>query len=275
MAKEWAKTLQVVYEGDFKNAVTNTMDKATNPLYKDNNLVQKLIKDQKFTNAGAVLEESLKKALIAKDPNGIVKYVLEDLQGNVYDLLDAGMRQQIVDNLMEATKGNGFNVKDILMTAFHLTEEEAKQLIPKEAFELDANVKLDPEFKLEGAEEALQKELDLKTFMANVGANMKLAFTSGTLLNPSANNERMYYEPPAGIHRDEEFDSLLLDLGKVKESNAEQDQTLKSIENNTRTLVQKNWVINITPSSGWGEHNSKSNAAYGRVTGDPLVMMNK
>ena len=118
MADEGTKTLNAVYGGDFKNDVKSYSSFLSNPYYDESNPLNDLIGVDKIDEAGKLLKSTLINYFTADDPNGIVSYVLNDLQGNVYDLLDKEMKQQLIDSLMRMTGNDKEKVNAIWKEAF-------------------------------------------------------------------------------------------------------------------------------------------------------------
>lgn len=53
----------------------------------------------------------------------------------------------------------------------------------------------------------------------------------------------------------------------VRNANDDQNSLIRDLVSLVTKISQKQWVINVTPGSGWGQHNVQSAEAYNRVTG--------
>lgn len=118
MSKEWQETLKVVYGEDFAKDLDAYTSYLSNPAYIDDNPLIQLAQSGKAGEAGNLLKSTLRDYFVADDPNGIVSYVLDELQGNVYDLLDKDMKKQLADNLLEALGGDKNTANEIWRKAF-------------------------------------------------------------------------------------------------------------------------------------------------------------
>lgn len=54
----------------------------------------------------------------------------------------------------------------------------------------------------------------------------------------------------------------------ARNANATQDELIRQLVNITRQIANKEFVVQVTPDSAWGDHNAKSSRARARVTGD-------
>ena len=51
------------------------------------------------------------------------------------------------------------------------------------------------------------------------------------------------------------------------QGNEGQNDLIRELITLATRIANKEWVVNVTPGSGWGEHNARSNAAYERIRG--------
>lgn len=192
MARSWAETLKVVYGEDFMNDFTNGEFGVR--------LKDKLGSAKNAKLAGSRLKEFIERLLINDDPNGIVKYVLNDLQGNVYDLLDREMVEQLKKNLLSITKGDTELAAEIFKNAFDLTEDDVRELFHLnpdyvqdaleevvEDVDLDADVNLkfeaDPEKFYKQLEEAIDYAVSDGVITVEEELNLKKRFSEGEYLD--------------------------------------------------------------------------------------------
>ena len=126
MAAAWSETLKTVYGEDFNSSVNGRAFK---------NFVQGLTSLSQYgdtTTAGKEIREQLIKLLGGDDPNGIVNYVLNDLQGSLFDLFSDEMRKSLYNTLLEETNNDYDAVSEILQNIFGVSESDIKKMFKDE-----------------------------------------------------------------------------------------------------------------------------------------------
>ena len=361
MTKEWQETLKTVYGEDFAKDLDAYTSYLSNSAYINDNPLIQLAQSGKTGEAGDLLKSTLRNYFVADDPNGIVSYVLDELQGNVYDLLDKDMKKQLADNLLEALGGDKNTANEIWRKAFgvnywatyskkyiqevqdsikqalesggEMTENEKQNIIAhfgQEAFdkalsELDVAVepevtvepKLAWEVDLESAND-LNREInslidksglygadrremtltlndleynnkvkELKQIYDYIMQNgnegalnwldwfaeqkntgrlgvAQLAHAS-SYADSSYNPEKTEYEKSEQQTNEQMAANI---ESSMKSANEPQNELLRNMILQLSYLNNKQWTVNITPNSSWGQHNAQSNNAFSLVTGE-------
>lgn len=125
-AKQWAETLKAVYGSDFERSVSDRGFK---------NFIESLTSLSKYGDtekASKEIREHLIKLLGGDDPNGIVNYVLNDLQGNLFDLFSDEMRKSLYNSLLKETNYDYDAVSELLQGIFGMSESEIKEAFKEE-----------------------------------------------------------------------------------------------------------------------------------------------
>lgn len=315
MAKAWAETLQTVYGADFQSKLNDYYNKysRTTGLNEASDM-QLAARTGDTSKAAELLKKYLIDSFTEADPNGIVTYVLNDLQGNVFDLLTDEMKKQIYKNLMSVTDDNDHIVREIFKDAFGITDEDFNDFfrIPSdglleewngilEEVDLDANATVHLEADAEKFKQDLRNELDYaisdKVITADEEEALRKRFSdtlyeqmleemgiktdkygnvSGrlgvrTLANAGGYSDVGY--TPRQIDNEENEkqanDQMVTNMtNSMKSANEPQNELLRSMILQLTNLNNKQWNINITPDSRWGQHNAQSNEAYSMVTGE-------
>ena len=133
-----------------------------------------------------------------------------------------------------------------------------------EDFEADFIINLYGEARYKQALEELQYNLDEEGYnrgrmvyplrhLASAGMSDVSygGYTSPSVANSGQTDEQMYNNIERGM----------------KSANEPQNSILRTIEMLTRQIAQKDFTINVTPTSAWGQHNAKSKEIMEKVTG--------
>lgn len=146
MAKDWIEVLKKVYGPDFMNALKKFSASDidwNNDTWNNNDKFANLVKEGDVTKAGDYLKDYITQQLMGADPNGIVQYVLEELNGNVFDLLTDEMKLDLFESLEQMT-GDPSRVEEILQRAFGLTSRDVGEIyqawLSKKQFEPVADI---------------------------------------------------------------------------------------------------------------------------------------
>lgn len=136
MAAEWAEALKVVYGEDlFKNIDYSTdeqgsffewFDKLFGEGHSTAATIERFAKYGDYDKAADYIKQAIADALTGTDPNGIMKFTLEDLGMDPIAFLNEEMRSLVAKNVIK-NSGNNDIAFEILKSLFHFDKEEASK----------------------------------------------------------------------------------------------------------------------------------------------------
>ena len=126
MAEKWSETLKTVYGEDFNKSIsgrefTNFIEGLTSLSMRGDT-----------ATASKEIREKLVQMLGGDDPNGIVKYVLGDLEGSLFSLFSDEMRKSLYKTILSETNNDYDAASEILQGIFGMTEAEVKEAFKDE-----------------------------------------------------------------------------------------------------------------------------------------------
>ena len=138
MAKEWAKVLEKVYGPDFKDAVDQAMkggvfdidawDMLLDPFGNSYSMTAENIKKHGIGETADKLVEEIIKEMTTpgKDPKGIISNYINDLGGNLYDVMSDESKETLLRSLYRATDDLSL-AEEIFMKMFNVPYRDVEQ----------------------------------------------------------------------------------------------------------------------------------------------------
>lgn len=99
-------------------------------------------------------------------------------------------------------------------------------------------------------------------YIASAGSVSDVGYMPAQTYEPIGGSEPLEMEAQVEGGLDEQGIAAGVQIG-----NKDQNDILNSIQRGVEALLRKEWTVNVSPSSNWGNHNAKSGQAWNMVTG--------